>query len=412
MRRLTCFVALALTAAAAVAQEGAPAFNQWRGPQRDGHVCGFPAPERWPNALTRVWKVPVGEGHASPIATAESAFVFTREGDNEVIRRLRLATGEPVWRASYPAPYEMNAATRAHGKGPKSTPTLAEGRLYTLGISGILSCLNAASGEEVWRHDFSREFAKSSPLYGAAMSPLVTDGLLIAHVGGHDDGALIAFDAATGDPRWRWSGDGPAYASPIAVEIGGVRQIVTQTQRQIVGIALLDGSLLWSVPFTTPYDQNCVTPVLAGELLVFGGMQQPTLALRVRHQDRWTVERVWETRDATFYMSTPVAVGRWLYGMSERRSGQLVAIDAASGKVEWAGEGRFGDNAALLDVGGALLALRTNADLAVFRTGGATLEEIARYQVADGSTWASPAIVGRSILVKDVDSLYRWDLPR
>jgi len=226
-------------------------WNQWRGPNGDGKVVGFQLPNPLPKQLTRRWKVEVGAGHSSPLVVGNSVFVFTRQGDNEVVRCLELATGKEVWQQSYPAPYEMNPAAQGHGKGPKSTPVYADGRLCTLGISGILSCFDAKTGRVVWRHEFSKNFKTTSPLYGAAMSPVVDNGLLIVHVGGHDDGALVAFDVRTGTVRWRWAGDGPGYSSPIVVNIGGVRQVITQTQKMCVGVSAATGQLLWSLPFTT-----------------------------------------------------------------------------------------------------------------------------------------------------------------
>lgn len=386
-------------------------WNQWRGPNRDGKIEGFAAPAQWPKELNRKWKVEVGEGHASPLIVGDRVFIFARQGDDEVARCLELVTGKEVWRQSYPVPYEMNQYAKEHGKGPKSTPVCADGRLYTFGISGILSCFDAACGKTIWRHEFSKQFKTTSPIYGVAMSPLVDAGLLIAHVGGHDSGALMAFDAKTGEARWRWDGDGPAYASPIIVTLGGVRQVVTQSQKFCIGVAADSGKLLWSIPFTTDYDSNAVTPIVAGDLVIFGGYQERTFACRVRKTgDQWTAEKVWETSDVTLYMSTPVIGGQRLYGMSQKRAGQMFSLDVATGKVDWKGEGKFGKNAAVFDAGSVLLALATDSRLHVFKKDAAALTEVACYQVADTPTWASPAFAGRRILVKDATSLTLWEL--
>ncbi|MFN3651413.1 MAG: PQQ-binding-like beta-propeller repeat protein [Armatimonadota bacterium] len=406
--RLTVALAALLFAAPAVAD-----WTQWRGPRRDGTVVDFQAPAQWPAALAQRWKVEVGEGHSSPLLVGDRAFLHSRQGEEEVVRCLDAATGREMWKQSYPASYEMHPAARGHGKGPKSTPLCAEGRLYTLGISGILSCFDAKDGSVVWRKEFSQEYPKTSPLYGTAVSPLLADGLLIAHVGGHDGGALTAFDAKTGAVRWRWAEDGPAYSSPLVVTIDGVRQLVTQTQGRCVGLSLADGTLLWSLSFKTPFDQNSISPVQAGDLLVFGGTRQPTFAVRVRKVgDGWQVDRAWDSRDATFYMSTPVYRDGKLYGFSERQRGQFVTLDAATGRLLWEGGARSGDNAALLLADGYLLGLTTDADLLVFRPEGEALTEVARYEVAESPTWATPAIDGRRILIKDLDSLVLWELPR
>jgi outer membrane protein assembly factor BamB len=387
-------------------------WNQWRGPNRDGKIPGFQTPALWPKKLTRRWKVEVGTGHSSPLIVGEAVFIFARQGGDEVIRRLDLATGRPVWKESYPAPYEMNPAAQDHGKGPKATPVYSDGRLYTFGISGILSCLDAKSGKVLWRHAFAQQYKQTAPLFGTAMSPLVERGMLIAHVGGNDNGALTAFDARTGAVRWRWTGDGPGYASPIVITREGVRQVVTQTQTLCVGVASDTGKLLWSLPFTTSYSQNAVTPVEVGDLVVFAGLGQPTFACRIRKRgDRWAVEKVWETRDVTLYLSTPVASGGRLYGMSQRRSGQLFSLDAATGKTLWTDNGRVGDNAVVFDAGDLVLVLTTGADLIVFEKRGNTLAEAARYQVADSPTWATPAVAGPHVLIKDAATLSLWEIP-
>src|SRR5579863_2341369 len=232
---------------------------QWRGPNRDGVVAGEPA--AWPEKLNLKWKIAVGEGHASPILAGASAYVFTRLNDAETISSIDPASGKLRWQQHYPAPYQMNPAATGHGQGPKSTPLYSNGRVYTLGINGILSCFDAETGQLRWRKDFAQQYKEGAPDFGTAMSPVVDNGLLIAHVGGTKRGALTAFDAATGAVKWTWDGDSPAYASPIVVDLGGVRQVVTQSKSNIVGVAAATGKVLWTIPFKTSYDQNIVTPV-------------------------------------------------------------------------------------------------------------------------------------------------------
>jgi len=164
--------------------------------------------------------------------------VLWYDKDNERGELLSLKDGEIIWQKTYAAPYEMNSAAYAHGKGPKSTPLIHRGRLYTLGISGIFSCFDLQSGSLQWRFDSKGEFDQTSPLYGTAMSPIADGSLVVAHLGGEDDGALRAFDGETGRVIWNWRGDGPGYASPVLVELEDVRQLVTQSQDNILGIAL------------------------------------------------------------------------------------------------------------------------------------------------------------------------------
>ncbi|HET9315797.1 MAG TPA: PQQ-binding-like beta-propeller repeat protein, partial [Vicinamibacteria bacterium] len=236
---------------------------QWRGPGRDGTTTAL-AGAAWPKELKRAWKTAVGEGHSGPVVSGDRVFVLARQGEIEELLSLDLATGRVLWRQGEPAPYTMNPAAQSHGKGPKATPTVQDGKVYTLGISGTLTCRDAGSGRVVWRQDGKTRFRETSPYYGAAQSPLVDGGLVIVHLGGHDDGALSAFDAATGALKWERKGEGPAYASPVVAEIGGVRQVVTDTQDHLAGFAAATGASLWSLPLSTDYTQNAVTPVVRG----------------------------------------------------------------------------------------------------------------------------------------------------
>ncbi len=382
---------------------------QWRGPNRDGVIPSYMGPKVWPEQLKKVWQVQVGLGHSSPLLVGKSVFVFSRQGEQEVVSCLNVDSGKPLWRDAYPAPYTVNPVAGAHGKGPKSTPAFASGKIYTLGIGEILSCYDAQSGKLAWRREFSSEFRSTSPEFGTATSPIVDGNRVIAFIGGPNGGALTAFDVQTGKTAWKWSGDGPAYASPIIVSIAGVRQIVTQSQEKIIGVSAADGKLLWSMPFTTPYVQNIITPIAFRNLIICSGLEQGVMALKpVPSGQSWKIEKVWENKSAAFYMSDPVVSGGLLFGMSHKNSGQFVALDAATGKTLWQTRGREGDNTAVLAGGDKLFLLTSDADLIVAKASGSAFEQIRRYKAANSATYAHPIISGSKILIKDVDTLTLW----
>jgi outer membrane protein assembly factor BamB len=238
---------------------------------------------------------------------------------------------------------------------------------------------------------------------------LVDRGLLIVHVGTAGLGALTAFDAASGEVKWRWAGDGPAYASPIAVNMGGTRQIVTQSQSNIISVAADSGKLLWSLPFTTPYVQNVVTPLVYTDLLIFSGLDQGVMAVRVvKKGDAWVPETVWRNRDVGMYMNSPVLSGDLLFGLSHKNKGQFFCLDARSGRTVWTGEARQGDNAAMLLAGAFTVSLTSDADLIVAKVGPGGLETVRKYKAADSQTWAHPLLVGRRLLIKDAATLALW----
>jgi outer membrane protein assembly factor BamB len=371
---------------------------QWRGPNRDGAVPPEP-PQPWPERLRQVWNARVGEGHSSPVVAGKRAFQFARQQESEVIAAYDVDSGKQLWKQSYAAPYEMNSAATAHGKGPKSTPAIAGDRLYTLGINGILTCWEAATGKKVWGLD-----SKGSPDFGQASSPVVDRGTLIASIGPQKGGALTAFDAATGKIKWQWKEEGPAYASPIIAEPGGVRQVITNFQSHIAGISISDGKLLWKAPLKTPYDQNSVTPIVVGDLVIYSGLSNPVTAVRPGNPP----QQVWENKEVGMYMNSPVLASGVLWGLSHRNKGQFFGLNPQTGKTVWTGEGRQAENAAMIARGSTVFALTTNSELFVFEASPSGLKQVAKYSVADTPTWAHPVILGNRVLVKDQASLALW----
>ena len=209
----------------------------------------------------------------------------------------------------------------------------------------------------------------------------------------------------------RWTGDGPGYASPILAQLAGTRAVVTQTQKMLVALDAANGALLWSMPFDTAYVQNIVTPVLHGDLVIFSGLDKGVFALRFKRGARGLEgEKVWETREASFYMSSPVVFGDLLVGFSHLNRGQFVVLDARSGKRLWAGEPRRGDNASLVHAGDTFFLLTNDGTLTVAKAGAQGLQTLRSYTVASDPVWAHPVVVGSRVLVKSLTTLALWDL--
>jgi outer membrane protein assembly factor BamB len=382
---------------------------QWRGPNRDGAATAFREPKAWPERLQQVWKMEVGIGYSNPLVVGARVYLHTRQGGNEVVACFDLESGKQIWKQSYPAPYKMNSAAASHGEGPKSTPVASGGRLFTFGISGVLSAWDLDTGKQVWGHDFTKEYAETWPDFGVAMSPVVEGDLLIAHAGGNKEGMLAAFDTSTGAVKWSWKGDGPAYASPIVVDLGGTRQVVTQSRDNIIGVAASDGRLLWKIPFSTAYTQNIITPVLYQDTLILSGLDKGVFAIRLKKTgSTWSTEKVWENADLPMYMSSPVIAGDYLYGMTHKKKGAYFCLDARTGATHWETNGRDGDNAALLTTTSSLLILNAAGELLVVKKNPKAYEMVRKYQVADSATWSAPSFAGQRILIKDVNTLALW----
>jgi outer membrane protein assembly factor BamB len=404
-----CFsVACVLTAA--VADVGAQ-WPQWRGPNRDGVVPAASVPSAWPANVTMKWKQPVGEGYSSPVVDGGRVFVHSRRDPDEIVTALDLATGKPAWTDTYAAPFAKNQYAKQMAKGPFSSPLVSGRRLFTFGVTAVLSAYDAATGKLLWRKDWSKEIDTSKLFTGTAMSPIVYGGMLIVHVGDDGEGAFRALDPATGTERWSLSGHGPGYASPIVTTIAGVGHLVTMTDKAIVGIDPTAGKLLWQVPFPDEWNENIVTPVVAGDVLVVSGTRKGTRGYRLEKSGSgWAAKQVWQNAELPMYMSSPIADGSFVYGLSSRRKGQLFCLDAKTGVAKWTTEGRAASNAALVSAGPNLVILSTDGDLIVVRRSPDRFEELRRYKVAQGQTWSHPILLGNQIVIRDADSVSLWTL--
>jgi len=390
------FATLIVAATTAAAQD----YPQWRGRSGDGSASAFVAPSTWPDSLTRRWRIEVGEGYATPLVIGDTVYVFARRDGNEVLIAVDAASGVERWRSAYPLPYTPSGPTVAHGSGPKATPLFHEGKLFTLGISGILSAFDAKTGKRLWQTAAPSEV----PVYSAASSPVGAKGIVIVHPGNYEP--LTAFDVNTGAVKWR-AGAGGFFMSPLIVTLGGVAQVVSVTQQDVIGVSLDNGAVLWKQAWAGG-GMGGTMPVAYGDTILVGA-GNGLMAFRPSEKNgMWVTETLWQTSDVTFYLSNPVVVGDTLFGLSQRDRGQYFAIDAKTGKVLWLGPPRQATNTAVVKAGGLLFLLNDSAELIVARASQTAFEPLKRYTVADSATWAQPTLSGKRIFVKDVNSLTLW----
>lgn len=406
MRQFNLAVAaLLLWPAGAVAQE----WTQWRGPARDGALPAAVVPAEWPASASRTWQIEVGEGYASPVVAGGRAYIHSRRDPSEVVTAIDLATGKVAWQQTYAAAFQKNQYATQMAKGPNSTPLVAGTRLYTLGVTGVLSSWNVADGTLAWRQDYSASIDTSKLFCGTAMSPMIEGGSLIVQVGSDvHGGRVLALDPATGAQRWAWTGPGPGYASPLAVTIAGVRQLITLTNGSVIGLNAGTGAQLWSVPFPDEWHENIASPVWTGSHVVVSGTRQGTHAYAITMANgKWTAAQAWKNAEVTMYTSSPVVADGRIYGLSSKRRGQFVALDAATGALKWASVGRDGNHASILLAprhvmfltdGGALIAARRASD---------TYVEDKRYEVGASATWSLPVLLADGLLVREAAGVTR-----
>lgn len=398
---LSTVLLVVAVASCAVAQD----WPQWRGPNRDGQVLGFPAPSEWPAGIAQKWSIAVGAGAATPAVVGDKIFVFARQGDQEVALCINAADGSEVWKDAYAAP----AATGPAGRhpGPRSSPAVAEGKVLTLGLTGILSCLDAATGALVWRKD---PFPGVTPEFYTASSPMILDGMAIAQLGGKGNGALMAFDLATGDVKWQWAEEGPDYASPVVLTVGDSKQIVALTEKSVVGVAAADGKLLWQLPFV-PQSRayNAATPIVDGTTVYYTGSRRGTFAVSIETTDAgFAATELWNNPDIACQFSTPVLANGCLFGLSDR--GNLFCLDASTGQAAWTDTNQLdrGSFGPMLRLGPVVLVLPSSGELVCFEASRDAYSEIGRFKLAQTPTYAHPVLTAQGALVKDQDNLTLW----
>ena len=392
-------VLILITGTAIFAQE----WPQWRGANRDGKLTGFKAPKTWPAELTQQWTVTVGLGEATPALKGDRLYVFTRQEADEVIQCLDAKNGKELWRDKYAAQAVTGPASRH--PGPRSSPTVAEGKGITLGVGGVLSCLDAATGKVLWRNE---AVIDAVPDFFTSMSPIVVDDMCISHLGGKDNGTLLALDLNTGKEKWKWTGDGPAYASPVLMSVGGTKQIVVQTEKNIIGVAAEDGQLLWQVP--TPNARmffSSATPIVDGDKIFYTGQGQGTKAIKIEKEgDRFTVKTLWSNDELGTNFNTPVLKDEFLFGISKLNN--FFCINAQTGQTAWIDTTKLDRFGSVLDAGSVLLGLSPKSELIVFQPSSKAYTELAKFKIAETPTRAHPVVAENRIYIKDRETLAMW----
>jgi outer membrane protein assembly factor BamB len=381
---------------------------QWRGPSRNGAVAATATP-KWPEAWKRAWRVDVGEGYSSPVVSGGRVFVHSRKDPEELVTAIDLASGKIVWQQKYTSPFDKNQYAKNMAKGPHSTPLAAGSHVITIGGTGVVSAWNAQTGALAWRKDYSSSVDLSKLFTGTAASPLLEGGSAIVQVGSDvHGGRLIALDPQTGAERWTWKGKGPGYASPVVFTTGGSRQIATMTNGSIEGLDAKTGAALWSVPFPDEWHENIVTPIWTGTHLIVSGTRQGTHAYTLASTGgKWQATEAWKNPEVAMYMSTPVLADGVLYGLSSRKRGQFVAVDAATGALKWATEGRATNHASILLTPSHVLILTTGGELILVKPTAAKYEEERRYTIADNETWAVPVVLAEGLIVRDATGVMK-----
>ena len=375
----------------------------FRGPGRDGVVRGVKIATDWQKSPpVELWRRPVGPGWSSFAVAGDLIYTQEQRGDDEVVSCYHLTTGQPVWMHKDAARFwESNA-----GAGPRATPTLADGRVYTLGATGIVNALDAATGAVVWSRNAADDTGAKLPGWGFTGSPLVVDdGLIVA-----TSGRLIAYDRASGTPRWTVKSGGGAYSSPQHAVIDGVPQIVLMHTSGAIGVDPATGAQLWQCDWHTDgIVQPAVLPdgdIVLGSGSGMGGGEIGVRRIALTHgSGGWSAEERWTSIGLKPHFNDFVIHAGHAYGFD---GGHLACIDLADGQKKWKG-GRYGHGQVILIADSdVLLVVSEKGELALVAATPAEHRELARVPAIEGKTWNHPVIVGDVLLVRNDHEMAAW----
>lgn len=377
---------------------------QLHGPARDGHSAETKLNWNWPKDGPKVaWKLDVGTGWAAPVVAGERLIVFHRIDDDEILLCLDPATGKEKWKHSYRTKYRDDFG---FDDGPRATPTIAGGKVFTLGPAGDFAATDLATGKELWHRNLLTDYKADKGFFGAACSPLVMGDKVLVNVGGKGAG-VVAFNAADGKEVWKSTDDGASYSSPVAAELDGKPAAVFLTRR---GLRVLDpasGKSLYDYPFR-PRDNNSVqaaTPLVKGDE-IFLTVSYATGGVLVSAK-KGEVNEVWASDKAiSSQYTTPVRVGDYLYGThgrSDFNNGAMRCVEWKTGTVKWSQE-KYGV-ASVIAVDGGLLALTETGELVRFDASPDGYKERARAEILKKPTRAAPALANGLFFARDGKTL-------
>ncbi|MCC9609448.1 PQQ-binding-like beta-propeller repeat protein [Blastopirellula sp. JC732] len=380
----------------------------FRGPQRDGVVRGVTFATDWDKEPPKeLWRRSVGPGWSSFCVIGQQIVTQEQRGEEELVTCYDASTGEPVWQYAIETRFEEPLA----GPGPRATPTFHNGKLFTQGGSGYVSCINAADGAEVWQRDLVEDLNAKTPEWGFSGSPLVVGNLVIAFAGDQSkaDKSVVAYDAETGDLKWTAGKGKHSYCSPHLAKLGGVDQVIMISDWGVQGIAPADGKILWENEWDIEPGNRVVQPqIVADSVYVGTGLGMGTRKLDIKHAaEAWSATEEWTSRNLKPYFNDFVQLDGHFYGFDDRI---FTCIDVATGDRIWKG-GRYGHGQTLLvEDAKVLIVVSEDGELALVQATPEGHEEITKFRVFANKTWNHPVVADGKLFLRNGEEMACFEL--
>lgn len=368
-----------------------PAF---RGAERAGHAAGKFAMD-WTTPPREVWRRRIGPAWSSFAVVGDYLFTQEQRGDEELVTCYQASTGDEVWANSVHARYDDTM-----GLGPRATPTYDEGRLFTQGATGIVQCLDAATGSRIWTRELTKDSETDVPMYGFASSPLLAGGHVITYAGRKDGKAVAAYARATGEIVWQAGRGSGGYSSPHLAQLGGTPQVLMVSDSGLQSFAPDTGALLWENVWEVKTNPRCVQPLIVDtERVMYGATgAYGSRLVRVRAEEgAWQTEEVWSSKSFRPYFNDCVSYKGYCYGFDGER---LVCIDLATGKRRWQGK-RMGGQLLLLPEMGKLLILSEDGEVVLVDAIPERYTEASQFKALSGKTWNHPVVARGHLFVRN-----------
>lgn len=387
-------------------------WTQWGGPNRDFTVKSAKLADKWPDdGPKKIWERPLGEAYSTVIVDDGVLYTMAHADDKERIVALSAKDGKTIWEHAYETkPFDM--WDPRFGPGARATPLIHGDKIFSVGVGAMLHALDKKTGKVIWKQDLKKDFDASPLFWGYSSSPMVYKDSLIVPVGA-SGGAVMAFELATGKPKWKSGDSTNGYAAPIVINVGGEDQIIAFMGKEVLALNPTNGEVLWRFPHATAYDVNATTPIWLPDkdiLFISSDYGAGARGLKITKDGHKTkVEELWHESKMGIHFGSAVRIGDYVYGSIGNSTCTLAAINVDNGEIAWRERSELG-KASLLLADDKIIIIDEDGQLALATMSPEGIEIKSKFQLFDARSWTAPTLAGNTLYIRDLKRIIALDL--